>query len=142
MLMSTEILLPAVKTIPVGNASILHYALKTGVLPTVSNTPVLLGFLNELFSALGTGDGDLALTSGDPDLLATAGTVKVPMLPVLQLLEEQKKSAVFVVPLVGLPGKASVDGPDHKHIGDHRHCQLHGSVGDEHSRQSKSEADT
>ena len=81
----------------------------------------LSSLLYELFLAFRAGDGDLAFAPGNPDLLTAAGAVKVAMLPVLQLLEEQQEFPVFVITFVGLTGKAAEDRPDHEGIGDHGH---------------------
>ena len=61
-------------------------------------------FLDKLFLALGAGNGDLTLSPGDPNLLAAAGTVKIPMLPILQLFKNHQKFSVFLIPLIGIAG--------------------------------------
>ena len=51
-------------------------------------TAVNLSFLNELFFAAGAGDGDLALTPGNADLLSAAGAIVIAVLPVLNTLQQ------------------------------------------------------
>ena len=42
----------------------------------------------KLFTAFGTGNGDLALSLGHPHLLAALGTIEIAMIPVLDPLQQ------------------------------------------------------
>ena len=71
---------------------------------------------DELFPAAGTGDGDLALTPGNPDSLAALRAIEIAMLPVLDPVDERQEFPVFLVSLVGLPGEAAVQRPHQQRI--------------------------
>ena len=75
-----------------------------------------LRLLHEFFPAAGAGDGDLALAPGDPDHLAAFGTVEIPVIPVLQPVKDLQKFPVFLVALVGVPGKDPENGQKHQYI--------------------------
>ena len=76
-----------------------------------------LSFLNEFFFTLGAGDGNLPFSPGDPHRLAAAGTFIIPVLPVLQLFQKSQIPAIFLVTLVGIPGKSTENSPKHKRVG-------------------------
>ena len=78
---------------------------------------LFLGFTDELLPALGAGDGDLALASGNTNHLTALGAVIVAVLTVFQPVEELEEFPVFLIPGIGIPGKAAVNGPDHQAIG-------------------------
>ena len=77
----------------------------------------LSGFLYKLFTAFGAGDGDGAFAPGDAHLLAAAGAVKIPVIPVPEALEEHEKFPVFLVPPVGVPGKGAENCQKQQNIG-------------------------
>ena len=81
---------------------------KTEKLP--SGTPL------EALLALGAGNGDFALVTGDADSLAAPGADEIAVLPVLDPIQHQQEPAVFLIALVDIPGQAAEDGPDHQHI--------------------------
>ena len=62
------------------------------------------GFLNELFLALRTGDGDFALTLGDTDTLMATGAFIIAVLLILHTIPKPQPGPVFPVALVGVPG--------------------------------------
>ena len=101
-----------------------------------------LGFLDELFFALGAGDGDLTLALGHTYRLAAAGTIKIPVLPVLDSLQEGQILPIFLVTLVGVPGEAAEDGPEHQAIGNRRQNQIDRPHGDKHRDQADHQACT
>ena len=75
------------------------------------------GFLYKLFTAFGTGDGDGAFAPGDAHLLAAAGTVKIPVIPVPEPLEKHQKFPVFLVSPVGVPGKGAENCQKQQNVG-------------------------
>ena len=79
--------------------------------------PVFSGLLNKLFPAFGADDGDLAFALGHPHLLPAFGAGIIAVVPVLDPLQNIQKAAVFLVTLVGLPGKCPVQRPAHANIG-------------------------
>lgn len=76
-----------------------------------------LSFTNKFFSALGAGDGDLALAPGNADGLTAAGAAVIPMLSVLQLLQKHEISSILLISLIGVPGQRTEDRPTHQSIG-------------------------
>ena len=99
-----------------------------------------LGFLNELFFALGAGDSDLALTLGYTHRLAALGTIEIAMFPVFQPFHKAKILPIFLVALVGVPGEAAEDGPEHQTIGHRRQNQIDRPHGDKHREQADHQA--
>ena len=85
----------------------------------------VLSFADKFFTALGAGDGDLTLTPGDTDILPALGAIKIPVLPVLEPIQQHQKPAVFPIPLIGIPGEAAENRPDQKDIGYRGKDQLH-----------------
>ena len=75
-----------------------------------------LCLLNELFLALGAGDIDLTLALGNTYLLAAAGAGEIPVIPVFHFLKKLQKPLVFPIPLIGLPGEGTEDGPAQQNI--------------------------
>ena len=69
-----------------------------------------LGLADKLFFALGAGDGDFALASGNADSLATAGAAEILVLPILQPFHETQIAAVLLVALVGVAAEAAEKG--------------------------------
>ena len=65
------------------------------------------GLLDKLFPALGAGNGDLALTPGHADGLAALGAAVIAVVPILDSVDEQQKTAVLIVALVRFPGEAA-----------------------------------
>lgn len=82
------------------------------------------GFLYEFFSALGAGNGDLSLSLGHTHALAALGAGKIPMLPILDLLHQKQKFPVFLIPLIGISGKAAEKGGEQADIRQHCHQQI------------------
>lgn len=74
------------------------------------------GLFDEPFLAPGTGDGNFAFSPGNTDGLAAFGTGVVPILPILQTVENHKKLPVFLIPLVGIFGQAPENGPEHQSV--------------------------
>ena len=72
-----------------------------------------LCFLNELLLAFRAGNGDLALTFGNPDALAASGTGVIPMVPVLEPSPTGQKPPVFPVTLVGVAGQGTENRKAH-----------------------------
>ena len=91
----------------------------------------LLGGLYELFPAFGAGDGYLSFTLGHSHLLAAAGTVIIPVIFILQLLEKQQKFPVFLIALIYIPGQSAENGKKHQNIRNQSHRQLQRSAGEE-----------
>ena len=60
-------------------------------------------FFNELLTALGAGDGNLAFAPGYPDHLTAPGTIEIAVLPVLDPVHQHQKFPVFLIALVGIP---------------------------------------
>ena len=75
------------------------------------------GFLNELFSALGAGDGDLTLAAGDTHHLTALGAVVIAMIPILQAIEKLQEFAVFLITLVGIAGETPIQRHNQENIG-------------------------
>ena len=86
------------------------------------------GLSDELLPAFGAGDGDLSLPPGNPDGLMALGTVEIAVVPVLQTVENQKKLPVLLIPLVGIPGKRPINGPEHQCIAQHKENHPHGQI--------------
>ena len=76
----------------------------------------LLGLLNKLFFALGAGDGNFAFSLGYPHLLTAAGAIIIPVVLILQLLEEQQELPVFIIALINIPGQCAADCQNHKAV--------------------------
>ena len=86
--------------------------------PEDLSSGIKLCFSDKFFFALGAGDGDLALFTGNPYRLAASGTVKVLMLLVLQPLPDTQILPVFLVALIGVPGQHTEDHQTHQKVGD------------------------
>ena len=99
-----------------------------------------LRLLDELFLTAGAGDRDLALASGDPDPLAALGAVIVPVLPVLHPVQQLQVSAVLLIALVGVPGQAAEDRPDHQAVAEDPEAHLQHSAGQEAGQQARDHA--
>ena len=76
-----------------------------------------LCFPNELFPALGAGNGDLALSPGDTDPLAAVGAIVIAVLPIPDAVQDLQKPAILLIAAVGVPGEHAENGPEHQHIG-------------------------
>ena len=100
----------------------------------------LSGLLNELFCALGAGNGDLAFAAGDADGLAALGAVEIAVLPILDLVEEPQEFPIFLIPGVGIPGEHPEQSPEHQAVISQRQHQLHGDQGDEGTQQAHNES--
>ena len=98
------------------------------------------GFLQEAFLAAGTGDGDLAFAPGNADGLMALGAVKIAMLPVLQTVIDLQEAAVFLITLVGVPGQAAENGPDHQTIAQRPENQVKGLHRNHHRQQTGHQA--
>ena len=83
------------------------------------------GLLDEFFPALGAGDGNLALASGDADGLLTLGAGKVAVVPILDAVNQQEKLAVLIVAFVGAAGEAAHQRHDQKHIAEQIQDHIH-----------------
>ena len=77
----------------------------------------MLCLLDKLFPALGTGDGDRALAFGYPDRLMALGAIEMPMLLILDPLQDHQVFPVFPIPLIGIAGQCAENGPNHQDIG-------------------------
>ena len=75
-----------------------------------------LCFTNELFLALGAGNGDLTLALGNTDLLAALRAIVIAMLLILKPLQQHKILAVLLVTLVGISGKHPEESPNYHTI--------------------------
>ena len=95
-----------------------------------------LSLLDELFSALGAGDGDLALATGDADGQAALGAGEIAVVPVFQLVEEPQEFSVLLIPGIGIPGEHPGQGPDHQTVVGKGQHQLHRCHGDEGAKQA------
>ena len=89
------------------------------------------GFLYKLFPAFGAGDGDGAFAPGDAHLLAAAGAVKIPVIPVPEPLEKHHKFPVFLVSPIGVPGKGAENCQKQQNIGQKQQNKLHAHPGHE-----------
>ena len=90
------------------------------------DTADFLRLADELFPALRAGNGDLAFLAGYPHLLLAARTVKIPMLTILETLDQHKKFPIFLVALIGFPGKTPENRPEQKNI--RNSCQRQSDV--------------
>ena len=70
-------------------------------------------FFDKPLLAPGAGNGKFALTAGNADGLLALRAGEVAMLPILDPLQEDQKFPVFLVTLVGIPGKGTEEGPEH-----------------------------
>ena len=95
------------------------------------------GLLDKLLSALGAGDGDLTLATGDTDGLAALGAGEIAVLPVLDLVKETKELSVLLVPGVCVAGEHPEQSPEHQAVISQRQHQLHGDQGDEGTQQAQ-----
>ena len=82
----------------------------------VSTVGADLCFPYKLFPALGAGDGDLTLATGDTHLLTAAGAVEVTMVFVFDFLQEHQVFPVFLIPLIGISGKGPKNSPAHQSV--------------------------
>ena len=94
--------------------------------------PLFLCLLNELLFALRAGNRDLAFAPGHTDLLPTAGTVIIPMLPILQLLNKLQIFPILLIPLVGIPGQHPENRPSHQEVIRQQHQQPDPGMGYKH----------
>ena len=90
----------------------------------VKRQTVLLGFANKFFPALGAGDGNFSLMAGNTHRLMTPGAVEMPMLFILQPFQKPQILPVFLVALVGVPGQAAENGPDHQAVAEDKKDQI------------------
>ena len=104
------------------------------------DTAVFLGFADELLPALGAGDGDLALASGDADHLTALGAVIVAVLAILQPVEELEELPVLLIAGVGVLGQGAADRPDHQAVGHGGQQQIDGCVVEERGNQAGCQA--
>ena len=77
----------------------------------------MLGLTNKFFTAFWAGDGDLALSPGNTHRLSAPGAVEISVVFVLDFLQKLEIFPVFLVPLVGIPGKTAEKCPEHQPIG-------------------------
>ena len=101
----------------------------TGKKPPAALQPVawiLSGFLYKLFTAAGTGDGDLSLAPGNPDSLAALGAVEITVLPIFHPVIYLQEFPVFLITLVRIPGETPADRPDHQAIAQGPENQIEG----------------
>ena len=86
----------------------------------LSNLALLSGifscFLHEFCVAFGAFDGNFSFSPGDTDGLTATGTLVIAMLPILQPLQEIQIPSVFLITLVGIPGKGAKNRPAGKQI--------------------------
>ena len=88
------------------------------------------GLSYKLFPALGAGDGDLALAPGYPDTLPAAGAIEIPVLPILEPVDQQQKPPIFPVTPVGVPGQHPENAPAPQGVVHGHQNQLYRGVGD------------
>ena len=100
------------------------------------------GFADKPLLALGAGNGDFTFVPGEPDGLAAPGTVEILVIPVFYPFKELQETAVFLIALVGIAGKASEDGKDHKAIGQQCQETVDNGVENEHGNQADDHACT
>ena len=94
------------------------------------------GFLDELFPALGAGNGDFAFPPGHAHRLAAAGTVEVTVIPILDLIQHHQEFPVFLITQIGLSGKRTENGPEHTAVGQEGKAQIHQRRLDKHGHQA------
>ena len=104
--------------------------------------PCLLCFADKLLPTPGAGDGNFSLTPGHAHQLMAFGTVEVPVLPILQPPYNLQKLPIFLIPLVGVPGKPPENGPDHHAIAQHKEHQIHGRHPNPHGKQAGHQPDS
>ena len=97
-----------------------------------------LGFPDEFFFAPGAGDGDFSLSLGDAHHLLTFGTVKVPVFPVLDPVQELQKAAVFLIAPVCVFGQHPVQHQDHGNVGQ----EIEPTVSGEYAHQAQNQIQT
>ena len=90
--------------------------------------PPLLGFLDKLFLALRAGNGDLAFASGNPYHLTASGAIEIAVLPILDPVHQLQIFPVFLIALVGVPGEAAKNGPEHQAVGQQSQQHVQKSV--------------
>ena len=83
------------------------------------------GLFDELFPAFGAGNGDLALSPGNPDGLMAFWAVEIPVLLVPVPIQADQKLPVFLVTLVMVPGEAPEQGPDQHGVATQSQHQIH-----------------
>ena len=92
---------------------------------------LFLGFTDELLPALGAGDGDLALASGNTNHLTALGAIKVAVLAVFQPVEELEELPVLLIPGIGIFGQSPADSPNHQAVGHGSQKQIDGCIVEE-----------
>ena len=97
---------------------------------------LFLGFADEFFTALGAGDGDFAFSPGDPNLLAALGAVKIPVLFIFEPLQKHQIFPVFLIPLIGIAGKAAENHSKQKCIRNYGKNQIYQRRFDKHTNQA------
>ena len=63
------------------------------------------GFADELFTATGTADVDLALVTGDPNTLLAVGATEISVIPILQAVPEAEELLILCLSAVNILGK-------------------------------------
>ena len=84
----------------------------------------VLRFLNELFLTFWADDSDFSFSPGNTDRLMAPWAFKIPMLPILNAVQQHQKPAVFPVTLIGIMGKGPKNGDTHQHIRQQMQQQL------------------
>ena len=95
------------------------------------------GLFDELFPALGAGNGDLALALGHPDGLAALGTGVIAVVPILELIHQQEELAVLLIALVGVAGEAAHQGDGQKGIHPQSQNQIQELIAHEHGQHTQ-----
>jgi hypothetical protein len=95
---------------------------------------LILRLFYKAFPAPGTGDGDLSLSTGDPDHLAALGAVKIPVLPVFQPVENLQEFPVLLIALIGIPGEGAPNCKDHQYIAQGPEDQVQRLDGNQHTQ--------
>ena len=90
--------------------------------------------------AFWAGNFDFSLALGHSYRLVAAGAVKIPMVPVLQLLHKLQIFPVFPIPLVNVPGEHPENGPAHQNIGKKSQRQIHQWQPDKHHHHTANNA--
>ena len=102
----------------------------------------ILSLLYKLFPALGAGNSDLTLASGNADRLAALGALKIAMLPILRTVHDLAVLPVLLVSLVGILRQASENHQTQETIGNQSQDHVDPAGPDKHGQQTANHAHT
>ena len=109
--------------------------------PSVSSdTDGFSGLFDELFPALGAGDGDLALVPRNPDGLAAFGAVEIAVILIPQPLGPEKEPAVFLIALVGFVAEKANHAQNQQAIRSQRQNQIQHRIDHQHGDNHQAKA--